>query len=75
MQDAINSLSPTYREVLMLRDLQHLSTKETSTILGILETSVKTRLHRASLQLRDSLAPGIDGYWVKGLPYRKVSAW
>ncbi len=75
VQDAINSLSPTYREVLILRDLQHLSIKETSTILGIPEPSVKTRLHRARLQLRDRLAPGIDGYWVKGQPYRKVRAW
>src|SRR6266404_2940200 len=56
VQDAINSLSSTYREVLVLRDLQHLSIKETSTILGIPEPSVKTRLHRARLMLRDSLA-------------------
>jgi RNA polymerase sigma-70 factor (ECF subfamily) len=75
VQNAINSFSPTYREVLILRDLQHLSIKETSTILGIPEPSVKTRLHRARLMLRDSLAPGIDGYWVKGQPYRKVRAW
>jgi RNA polymerase sigma-70 factor, ECF subfamily len=75
VQDAINSLSPTYREVLVLRDLQQLSIKETSTILGISEALVKTRLHRARLLLRDSLAPGIDGYWVKGESYRKVRPW
>jgi RNA polymerase sigma-70 factor, ECF subfamily len=75
VQDAINSINPSYREVLVLRDVQHLSIKETSTILGISEPSVKTRLHRARLLLRDRLAPGIDGSWINGQPYRKTRAW
>jgi RNA polymerase sigma-70 factor (ECF subfamily) len=75
VQDAINSLSPSYREALVLRDVQHLSTKETSMILGISGHAVKTRLHRARLLLRDRLAPGIDGFWIKGQPYRKARAW
>lgn len=75
VQDAISSLSENYREVLILRDVQRLSIKETTTILGISEGSVKTRLHRARLLLRDSLAPGIDGCWIKGQPYRKVRPW
>jgi RNA polymerase sigma-70 factor, ECF subfamily len=75
VQNAINSLSPSYREVLVLREVQHLSIKETSTILGISEPNVKTRLHRARLLLRDSLAPGIDGSWIQGQPYRKARAW
>jgi RNA polymerase sigma-70 factor, ECF subfamily len=61
LQDAINALSPAYREVVILRDAQNLSIKETATVLGISEGSVKTRLHRARLLLRDTLAPGIDG--------------
>jgi RNA polymerase sigma-70 factor (ECF subfamily) len=75
VQDAINSLSPSYREALVLRDVQHLSTKETSMILGISEPAVKTRLHRARLLLRERLAPGIDGFLIKGQPYRKARAW
>ncbi len=75
VQDAIDSLSPSYREVLVLRDVQHLSIRETMIILGISEATVKTRLHRARLLLRDSLAPGFDGSWIKGLTYRKVRAW
>ena len=75
VRDAINSLSPSYREVLVLRDVQHLGIKETSTILGISEPNVKTRLHRARLLLRDRLAPGIDGWWIKGQAYRKARAW
>jgi RNA polymerase sigma-70 factor, ECF subfamily len=75
VQDAISSLSANYREVLILRDVQRLSIKETTTILGLSEGSVKTRLHRARLLLRDRLAPGIDGCWIKGQPYRKVRPW
>ena len=75
LQDAINSLSPNHREVLVLRDVQHLSMKEVTAILGISEASVKSRLHRARLLLRDSLAPGMDGCWSKGQLYRKVRPW
>jgi RNA polymerase sigma-70 factor (ECF subfamily) len=75
LQNAISALSPAYREVLILRDLQQLSIKETMSTLGVSEATVKTRLHRARLHLRDSLAPGIDGSWIKGKPYRKVRAW
>src|SRR5271154_4215983 len=46
VQDAINSLSRIYREVLVLRDVQLLSIKETTIILGISEATVKTRHHR-----------------------------
>lgn len=73
--EAINSLEPMYREVLVLRDVELLSIKETMTILGISEGSVKTRLRRARLQLRDALAPGFDGCWIRRQPYRKVRAW
>ena len=75
VQDAISSLSTNYREVLILRDVHRLSIKETAMILGISEGSVKTRLHRARLLLRDSLAPGIDGSWIKAQAYRKVRPW
>src|SRR5277367_1722105 len=72
VQGAINSLSPIFREVLVLRDVQHLSINETMIILGVSEATVKTRLHRARLLLRDSLAPGFDGCWIKGQTYRKI---
>lgn len=56
LAQALNSLSQIYREVVMLRDVQQRNTAETAAILGISEASVKTRLLRARLQLRDSLA-------------------
>lgn len=75
LQRAINSLSPTYREVVILRDVENFSIKDTSIILGIQEGSVKTRLYRARLLLRDALAPGSDGVWSTGQDYRKVRPW
>jgi RNA polymerase sigma-70 factor (ECF subfamily) len=75
LQNAISSLSPTYREVVILRDVQNLSIKDAATILGVSEGTVKTRLHRARLLLRDALAPGIDGCWSAGQSYQKVRSW
>src|ERR1700691_3478875 len=75
LQNGINSLSPMYREIVILRDVQNLNLKDTAAVLGIPEGSVKTRLHRARLQLRDFLAPGIDGGWSSGQNYRKVRPW
>jgi RNA polymerase sigma-70 factor (ECF subfamily) len=75
LQNAINSLSHMYREVVVLRDVQDLSIKETADVLGISEGAVKTRLLRARLLLRDALAPGLDGSWSAGQEYRKVRPW
>lgn len=56
LQAAIAELSPTLRIVFIWRDLEGLSTAETAVIVGISESAVKVRLHRARLQLRESLA-------------------
>ncbi len=76
LKRAIASLSLKYREVLILRDVQQLRIEEVSQILGITAGSVKTRLLRARLQMREALAPGIDGSWSTGKPeYQKVRPW
>jgi RNA polymerase sigma-70 factor (ECF subfamily) len=73
LKRAMAALAPKYREVLILRDVQHVSIAETANILGITEANVKTRLLRARLQMREALAPGIDGSWVTGRDeYKKV---
>ncbi len=54
---ALGELPDIYREVFVLRDMQHLNVAETAQILGISEVAVKTRLHRARLMLRESLNP------------------
>ncbi len=76
LKRALDSLPSKYREVLILRDIQHLSIQETAQVLDITEGSVKTRLLRARFQMRDALAPGIDGSWATGKPeYEKVRPW
>jgi RNA polymerase sigma-70 factor (ECF subfamily) len=55
LAEAIEKLEPDYRIVLVLRDLEELSTKETAEALGITETAVKSRLLRARLKLREKL--------------------
>uniref|UniRef100_A0A7C4PRU0 RNA polymerase sigma factor n=1 Tax=Anaerolinea thermolimosa TaxID=229919 RepID=A0A7C4PRU0_9CHLR len=56
MNQAIEKLSPALRSVFILRDINHLSVKETAEALGISEAAVKTRLLRARLQLREDLS-------------------
>jgi RNA polymerase sigma-70 factor (ECF subfamily) len=52
---AIRELPDTYRAVVLLRDLEELSTEETAQILGVSTDVVKTRLHRGRLALRQKL--------------------
>jgi RNA polymerase sigma-70 factor (ECF subfamily) len=76
LERAITALDPKYREVLMLRDVQQLSIAETAQALAISEANVKTRLLRARLQVRDALAPGVDGAWSAGEnSWKKVRPW
>jgi RNA polymerase sigma-70 factor (ECF subfamily) len=57
LQEAIEQLSPIYREVLVLRDIEELSVEETASALAISISSVKVRLHRARIMLQKELAP------------------
>jgi RNA polymerase sigma-70 factor, ECF subfamily len=57
LQDAIYKLSPIYREVLLLRDVEGLSIQEASAALMVGTSTVKVRLHRARLMLQKQLAP------------------
>ncbi len=72
LTNALGSLPEKYRIVLILRDVQHLSINDTAKALGLSEANVKTRLSRARLQMRDALAPGLDGAWSRGRTYEKV---
>lgn len=60
LEQAIQALPDLYRPVLLLRDVEGLSTEETAGVLGISEDAVKTRLHRARLAVRKHLAT-LDG--------------
>jgi len=55
LEAGIVSLPCLYRAVLILRDLEGLSTEETAKALGLTTVTVKVRLHRARLALRRRL--------------------
>jgi RNA polymerase sigma-70 factor, ECF subfamily len=71
LAEALASLGQIYREVFVLRDMEQLSIEETAKVLEISTASVKTRLLRARLMLRDSLAPGLGGAWSSRLSFAK----
>ena len=56
IQAGIQCIEPTFREVLVLRDIEGLSAKEVAEIVGISVPAVKSRLHRARAQLREHLS-------------------
>ena len=61
---SIDRLSETYRTVLMLRDIEELTTEETAQALEITPVAVKVRLHRARQALRGLLDPRLKEYAV-----------
>jgi RNA polymerase sigma-70 factor, ECF subfamily len=73
LAEALASLDRKYREVFMLRDMEKLNIQETAEALGISTASVKTRLLRARLMLRDLLAAGWEQGWFSRLPFEKGS--
>jgi RNA polymerase sigma factor (sigma-70 family) len=52
---AIQSLPEHYREVILLRDIEELSIDEIAETLGLTRESVKARIHRARLLIREYL--------------------
>lgn len=68
LDQAISQLPQALRAVFVLRDIDELSTAETAEILGFSVSAVKVRLHRARLELRESLAV----YFVERLPDQKT---
>jgi RNA polymerase sigma-70 factor (ECF subfamily) len=61
VREEIENLPDEYRTVIMLRDVEGLDTAEAGVVLGISESAVKTRLHRARQALRERLAPMFAG--------------
>jgi len=56
LDKAVESLPTSLRVVFLLRDIEGLSTRETTEVLNLSEMAVKTRLSRARLQLRETLS-------------------
>jgi len=58
---ALTGLSQIYRAAVLLRVVQGLSTEEASAVLGVKPQTLKSRLHRGRLLLREQLADFADG--------------
>jgi RNA polymerase sigma-70 factor (ECF subfamily) len=61
LESAIDSLPEHYRAVLILRDVEELSNEEVASIVGDSLASVKSRLHRARMALREQLTRHFGG--------------
>jgi RNA polymerase sigma-70 factor, ECF subfamily len=61
LERAIRELPEVYRSVILLRDMEELSTQETAQILDVSDDVVKTRLHRARLAIRQRLDEYLRG--------------
>ena len=67
IQNAIEGLPPSYREVFLLRDKEEMSIEEIAQALGVTANLVKVRLFRARMMLQKQLAP----YLKRELPQRR----
>ncbi|PHS13983.1 MAG: RNA polymerase subunit sigma-24 [Blastopirellula sp.] len=61
VRQSISELPDSYRTVLLLRDIEQISTEETAQQMGISIGAVKTRLHRARQALKTLLDPYMQG--------------
>lgn len=58
---ALMELPPIYRVPVLLRDVQGLTTEEASAVLQVKDQTLKSRLHRGRMILRDRLAEFASG--------------
>jgi RNA polymerase sigma-70 factor (ECF subfamily) len=58
---AVGDLPAIYREPVILRDLKGMSTEEASTRLRVKDQTLKSRLHRGRMLLREQLADFASG--------------
>lgn len=61
VHEAIARLPETHRGILLMRDIEQMTTSETAAALKITEGAVKVRLHRARQALRELLDPHMRG--------------
>lgn len=57
IHERINALPDNYRIILLLRDIEEMSTADVAAMLDLSETNVKVRLHRARSALKKLLEP------------------
>jgi len=60
IQEALTRLPRDYREVLVLRHMEDLSYSDVAKMLGCAQGTVKSRLHRARIEIRKLLADVVE---------------
>lgn len=63
LERALDALPERYRAVLTLRDVEELSNEEVAELIGESVGSVKSRLHRARMALREELTRSLVSGW------------
>jgi RNA polymerase sigma-70 factor, ECF subfamily len=69
LEGAIDALPPIYKTVLVLREVDGLSTGETAEVLSVSEDVVRTRLHRARALVREELDARLGGQLEEVFPF------
>jgi RNA polymerase sigma-70 factor (ECF subfamily) len=69
LEEAVLNLPKSYRTVIMLRDIEELSTAETAEALDLTENNVKIRLHRGHGMIRNWLFERIGSGAKEAFPF------
>jgi RNA polymerase sigma-70 factor (ECF subfamily) len=69
LEEAVLNLPESYRTVIMLRDIEELSTSETAEVLDLTEENVKVRLHRGHGMIRNWLFERIGSNAKEAFPF------
>lgn len=69
LEQAVLGLPEQYRTVLMLRDVEEMSTSETAAALSLSEENVKVRLHRGRAMVRRDLFARVGGTAKSAFPF------
>jgi len=72
LEEAVLNLPESYRTVIMLRDIEELSTSETAEVLDLTEENVKVRLHRGHGMMRNWLFERIGSNAKEAFPFMGV---
>lgn len=69
LEDAVLALPEQYRTVVMLRDIEEMSTAETAAALDLTEENVKVRLHRGRMMAREWMTDRIGARAQDAFPF------
>jgi RNA polymerase sigma-70 factor (ECF subfamily) len=69
IEEAIDRLPEEFRTVVIARAVEDMSVEETASLLGLRPETVKTRLHRARLRLREMLEARVGAAFQDVFPF------